>query len=154
MLDFVVRFSSHRRKHRGLVVTVGPVSERAGPFPPVPTRPVRCRPHSEVDIVFQMTDSQESILTVTATDKRGNPVSGALTGVTFSTDNTDVLTLTPAADGASCVMASAGPIGTATVTVNATKPDGTAATGTLAVTIVAGAASTISVVPGAPTEQP
>lgn len=154
MLDFVVKFSGGWHKRRSLVLTVGPVSQQPGPFSPVrPGRPFG-RPHTEVDIVFQMTDSQQATLTISAADKRGNPVPGALADVAWSTDTPAVLGLTPSADGQSCVITAAGPIGTATVTVNATNPDGSAATGTLAVTIVPGAASTITVTPGAPTEQP
>jgi len=153
MFEFLFRFERCRRPR--LVLTIGPVSEQANPKP-VSGVVAFHRPHStEVDIVFQMTDSQQSVLTLTAVDKRGNPVPAmALTGVTWSTDTPAVLKLTPDATGATCTIASVGPLGTATVTVNASLTDGTAATGSLAVTVVSGAPVSITVVPGAPTEQP
>lgn len=154
MSELLLQLRGFCRRPR-IILTVGPVREQAAP------KPVRdsaqfFRPHScEVDIVFQMTDSQQCVLSITAVDKRGNPVPAtALGSIAWSTDTPAVLTLTPDATGATCTIASVGPLGTATVTVNATLPDGTAATGSLPVTVISGAPTTITVVPGTPTEQP
>lgn len=153
MFEFLLRFDWCRRPR--IVLTMGPVSEQVNPKPVHPSGPF-FRPHSpEVEIVFQMTDSQQCVLSLTAVDKRGNPVPAtALNGITWATDTPAVLVLTPDATGATCTIASVGPLGTAKVTVNATLPDGTAATGSLDVTVISGAPVSITVVPGTPTEQP
>jgi len=106
---------------------------------------------------FQMTDSQQVSCTLGYTDRRGNPT-GPPPGATapqWLVDTPAVLTLAPAADGQSCVVTAAGPLGTATVSVKVTDAQGNPlASGSLDFTIVGGAPSQMVVTPGTPTEQP
>lgn len=100
--------------------------------------------------MFQLTDSQLVTLTISAVDKKGNPVTFAGAPV-WSVDNPNLLSLTPSTDGLSCVVASVGPLGTAKVSVSSTTPS---LSGTLDVQIVSGAATQLTIVPGTPSEQP
>ena len=106
---------------------------------------------------LQLTDSQQATLSVAYADKRGNPVpapAGAQPP-TWMVDNSAILTLTPAADGMSCVIAAVGPLGTAKVSVAATDAAGNAlAGGGIDVPIVSGAPSTLNITGGTPSEQP
>jgi len=107
-------------------------------------------------MAFQMSDSQQVDVTIAPVDKKGNPAK--LDGVPeWSTDNTDVLALTTSADGLTCTIMAVGPLGTGTVTVKADADLGAGTTpliGTLEVAITGGAATTITLNPGTPTEQP
>jgi len=106
--------------------------------------------------MFQMTYSQQVTLSVAFTDKKGNPA--AVDGVPeWSTDNPTVLALTPAADGLSCLVKAAGPLGTAKVTLKADADLGAGVTdivGTFDVEITAGVATTVTITAGTPEEQP
>jgi hypothetical protein len=97
--------------------------------------------------MFTMTDSQKASLKIQPVDKRGNPTTETGT-VTWGSSDPTIVTVTPAADGLSCEIAAAGPLGQCQVTVN----DGTAI-GILDVTIVAGAEATIAISAGSPIEQ-
>ncbi len=82
------------------------------------------------------------------------PVDGA---PVWLTDNTDVVALTPSADGLSCVIVAVGIPGTATVQVTADADLGTGVTnliGTIEVEVVAAPATSIVVTPGTPEVQP
>jgi len=107
-------------------------------------------------MAFQLIDSQSVSLSVKVVDKKGNDAK--VDGVPeWLVDNTEVLALTPAADGLTCVAAAVGPLGTATVTFKADADLGAGVTpllGTLEVQVVGGQAVTVTVVPGTPTEQP
>lgn len=63
--------------------------------------------------IVQLTDLQQVSLSVAEADSKGQPVSDALT---WSVDNSDVVVITPSADGLSCLCV-AGVEGSATVTV-------------------------------------
>lgn len=106
---------------------------------------------------FSMTDSQQVTMSVSYADKKGNPTSpppGAQPP-TWLVDTPALLAVAPAADGLSCIVAAVGPLGDGTVSVKVTNAAGDPlATGSIAVTIVSGAPSVVSVTPGAPTEQP
>lgn len=107
--------------------------------------------------MFQMTDSQQVTLTISFADKKGNPTpapAGASTPL-WLTDNPDLLALTPAADGLSCLVAAHGPLGQGTVSVKVTAADGSPlAAGSLGVEIIAGAPVQVVIAPGTPAEQP
>lgn len=107
-------------------------------------------------MAFQMSDSQQADVTIDARDKKNNPA--PLDGVPeWSTDNTDLLLLAPAADGKTCTIKALGPLGTGKVTVKADADLGSGSTeviGVLDVEITGGQATVINVVPGTPTEQP
>jgi hypothetical protein len=106
---------------------------------------------------FSMTDSQEATFGVSFVDKRGNPApwpAGSQPPV-WMVDTPTVLALSPAADGLSCLVSALGPLGDATVSVAVSDSAGNPlASGSIAVTIVGGAPSTVVVTPGTPTEQP
>lgn len=103
-----------------------------------------------------LTDSQDCVLTIAPVDKKGNPA--PIDGVPeWFSSNTDVLTITPAADGLSATASAVGALGDATVNVNADADMGagtTAITGTIDITVEAGAATTVAITPSTPTEQP
>jgi hypothetical protein len=102
-----------------------------------------------------MTDSQQVGLTIQPVDKKGNPA--PVDGVpAWASSNTEVVTVTPAADGMSAVASAVGPLGTATVSVKADADLGSGVTeiaGTLDITITAGAAATVTITAGTPTDQ-
>ena len=102
---------------------------------------------------MNITDSQQVALSVTAVDKKGNPVPnvGALA---FSVSDEAILSLVDNGDG-TAVVSAVGPLGDAVVTVQDdvdadTVPD---FFGSLAVSVVAGSIAEISIVAGEPTEQ-
>jgi len=111
-------------------------------------------------MAFTMTDSQQVDVTIAPKDKRGNPA--ALDGVPeWSTDNSDVLALSPSADGMTCTISAVGPLtapgSPALVTVKGDADVGAGVVpiiGTLEVEITGGAATTIAITPGTPAEQP
>lgn len=104
----------------------------------------------------EITVTQQLPVTVEFRDKKGNPakVDGA---PVWATDNTDVLALTPAADGLSCNVVAVGVIGIGTVQVTADADLGAGVVpviGTLEISVTAGAAAVVTLTPGTPTEQP
>jgi hypothetical protein len=104
----------------------------------------------------QITATQDLPVAIKLADRKGNP--GTPDGVPeWATDNTDVLALTPAADGLSCTVSAVGMLGTATVQVTADAEFGsgvTAVIGTLEVEVTPGKATVVTIEPGTPTEQP
>ena len=107
-------------------------------------------------MAFSMTATQQVDLTIAPKDKKGKPA--ALDGVpVWATDNTDVLALTPSADGLTCTIVAVGMVGTANVQVTGDADLGSGVApliGTLAVTVTPGQAVTIDITPGTPSEQP
>ena len=97
-------------------------------------------------MAFTLLDSQKVSLSVTAADAAGNPDPSAK--IAYAVDDATIAALTDNGDGTAEVVA--GTIGTATVTATATDADGNAITGTLAVTVTGGDATTLSIVPGTP----
>lgn len=110
----------------------------------------------EVIMAFDLAATQQVPVSVAFTDKKGNPA--PVDGVpTWSTDNSEVLALTPAADGLSCVVAAVGPLGSATVTLQADADLGegvVSIVGSLSVNVTAGSATVVALTPGVPEEQP
>jgi hypothetical protein len=98
-----------------------------------------------------LTDSQQVVFSVQPVDKRGNPTTVA--GVPAWTVSDPTLgTLNVAADGLSATFLAVGPLGH--VQVAATLVDGaTTLSGTAEIDIVAGAAATLNLTAGTPSEQ-
>ncbi len=145
--------------HVRLVPVLGPITERQGPTVPTPAHKGHYH-RGELLMAFSMTDSQQVDVTIKPVDKKGQPA--PLDGVPeWSTDNTDVLSLKPSADGLTCTVIAVGPLTApdtpARVTVKADADMGSGTTpiiGTLDITITGGAATTITLTPGTPSEQP
>lgn len=90
-------------------------------------------------------------LSVTWTDEVGNPTDAPADAVVvYTVDDPSLINLTDNGDG-TAVAAAVGPLGTATVHVEATA-NGETVTGDLAIVVVAGLAERINVVAGEPTE--
>lgn len=97
---------------------------------------------------MQMTDSQQVTLTLAEKDKAGNPVTPSAPP-TWLSSATDVVTVTASADGLSATAVATGAIGSATITASADN-----LTGTLEIDIVSGAAVTVEISAGTPTDKP
>jgi hypothetical protein len=102
-----------------------------------------------------MTDTQQVTLSIQPVDGKGNlaPVDGV---PTWLSSNTEVVTVTPAADGMSAIAAAVGPLGTATVSVKADADLGAGVspiTSSVDITVTGGTASTLKITEGTPTEQ-
>ncbi|HEX3962159.1 MAG TPA: hypothetical protein VHZ03_36945 [Trebonia sp.] len=138
VLDAADRFTRwlHARPAR-LILAVAPTTfEQGDPARHHPTK----RTGDPMSVT--MTDDQEVSYSVQAEDDKGAPVSDTLTW--SADDNGAVVTVTPAADGMSCVYAAVAP-GTATVSVT----DGTLSASDL-ITVTAGAAASLVLTPGTP----
>lgn len=96
-------------------------------------------------IRMQMTDIQQCVANVQATTAEGNPAQLDDVPV-WESDDTNVVLVEPAPDGMSCVIKSPspGPLGSAVVTVSA-KINGQDVFATLAVDIVASAATKLEI---------
>ncbi len=98
----------------------------------------------------QLTDLQQVTLTVAEQDSKGQPVTGDT--LTWTVDNAAVATITPAANGLSClVVAVADGVATVTVTDATVTPPLTA---TDAITVVSSAATGLVITEGTPENQP
>ena len=110
----------------------------------------------EVLLSIQLTDSQQCELSIKPVDKKGNPAKVDGKPV-WSVDNTELLSVTPSADGLSCTLAAVGPLGSGTVSVKADADLGEGVSevvGVANVEVVAGQAVTVNIESGAPSEQP
>jgi hypothetical protein len=100
-------------------------------------------------------DSQKFSVSLDARDAKGNPAS--FDGKpTFAVDRTDLLTVTPSADGMTAEVAAVGPLGSAqlTATVDAAiGPNVVPIIGTLTVDVVGGQATVVALNATAPVEQ-
>lgn len=137
-----------------IVPLLGPIQEQQKPV--VKTPQYQRRKKGDLIMAFQMSNSQFTTLHVKFVDKKGQPapVDGP---PQWSTDNSDVLALALATDGMSCTISSIGPIGAATVTLQADADLGAGVTpiiGTLDVTITGGTAVSVTIDADPPTEQP
>lgn len=147
---------SKRKKHKiRPVFRLGKFIESHGPVAP---SGYSCKRPTKGTLImaFEMSSAQQVTVTVEFRDKKGNKAK--VDGMPeWATDNSEVLTLTPAADGLSCVVAAAGPLSTANITLTADADLGTGVKpviGTLEVTITAGEAATVVLTPGTPSDQP
>lgn len=101
-----------------------------------------------------MTDSQQVIVTVTATDKKNQPVPLPAGTVVATSDAENVVTAVVNPDG-TVTFTAAGVVGSATGSVTVNDATGTAlASGSIDFTIISGAPTKLVLTPGAPTEQP
>lgn len=126
-----------------LLVTVDPTTfSQADPEGPgVPT--------IRRGIAVQLTDLQQVTLSVAEQDSKGQPVADTLT---WSVDNTSVITLVPSADTQSCLcVAGTDGIATVTVTDNSVTPP---LTGTDTLTVGSSAATALVLSEGTPESQP
>lgn len=149
---------SRPRGHKKLRIVphFGPTTEQKGKIVSTPERQGKIKKQrKKLMAAFSMSDTQQSVLSLSFVDKKGNPAPTPAGTVTWLVDNAAMIALTPAADNLSCVAASVGPLGTATISVKVSAPDGTTlAAGSIDATITGGTATTINVTAGAPTEQP
>lgn len=152
MFDLNLDVHVHCFDQRRVVFGVGPFVEADRPHRPNHARYKGVK-QGETSMAFTMTDSQQTTVKVVAfTDKKGNPVAPTAPPA-WLVDNTDLLTLTPAADGMSCLVVATGPLGDGVVSCKATTPSGDIA-GSLDVKVVSGAPVSIVLAPDAPVEQP
>jgi hypothetical protein len=147
-----------KRQKLRLIPLAGVIREQDGPVLPTPryVRPTPC--HGSLILMLTMTDSQHAALSIKVVDKKGNaaPVDGK---PVWSTDNPDVLALTPSDDGLTCDVAAVGPLTASPVRVSVTADADLGAgvtdiTGFIDVTIVAGSATSIEVTAGPPADLP
>jgi hypothetical protein len=106
-------------------------------------------------ININMTNSQKATATIKPVDAKKQPA--AVDGVpVWATSDATIVTVTPAADGLSAVVAAVGPLGTANISVTGDADLGAEVKpifGTLSVTVTAGQAVGFEIVLGEPTEQ-
>lgn len=106
-------------------------------------------------MALELNTIQKTTLSIQPVNAKGQPA--PVDGVpTWLTDNTDVLALTPSADGLSCEVVSVGIAGTATVQVTADADLGSGTTslvGTLDVNVALAPATSIVITPGPVTDQ-
>jgi hypothetical protein len=115
--------------------TVGPVSDQS------------LNPQPKGILMFVMTDSQKTKLSIAVVDKKGNPadVDGA---PTWTSSDPSIVAVTPSEDGFTADVVAVGPIGQAqvNVTVDADMGEGkTELSGVLDVQIVGGAAASVAI---------
>jgi len=104
---------------------------------------------------YDMTNSQQLTATIQPVDKKGNPAAIDGVPVWASSDET-IITVVPASDGLSAVVAAVGPLGSAKVSVTGDAdlgPGVSSIFGTLDVTITQGQAVGFKITAGEPTEQ-
>lgn len=139
---------------RPLAFVIGPVSEQA--HAPALTPQFQGSAKGAIMATLNLTATQNCNLSVAITDKKGNPA--PVEGVPeWAVDNSELLSIEPAADGLSAVISAVGPLGTALVSLQADADLGEGVTplaGTLEVVVGAGAATVVEIVPGTPEEQP
>ena len=121
---------------RRLLWTLGPVAEQLafGPLEPP---------------MLQLTDSQEVAIQIAAVDKKGQPAVLADGSVVFTSSDANVAAVTANPTDQTKATVVAGLPGTCQIQVT----DG-ALSGTLDITVVGGAAASLTIVAGTPTEQP
>lgn len=100
-----------------------------------------------------ITDAQQVPVTVQAVDARGNPTTSFPSAPAWSVSDPTILSVAADPTGLSAVVAAVGALGTAQVTVSASL-GGASVTGVLSVSVVADAATTLSIVPGTPVAEP
>lgn len=106
-------------------------------------------------MVLKLTDSQQCKLAIKPTDKAGNvaPIDGA---PDWRSSNSEVVTVTPSADGLSADVVTTGALGTATVSVSADADLGEGTkqiSGSIDIEVGAGEAVTVEVTAGTPEEK-
>jgi len=145
MCDHSGMFGWWRRRHRRLYLRI-----IAGPVPAGATFTVTMHRGQITMATLQLQDNQHCPLSIQAVDAAGNPVALPTGSVSWSSSNTSVASVVPSADGMSCDVAAAGALGAAQVGVSVVVDANTTLTGSLDVSVGAGAAATIQIVPGTP----
>lgn len=108
-------------------------------------------PHTgKADVLMDLQADKKVSLRVEGVDEVDNPAQ-VTNGVTYSTDNPDVIALTDNGDG-TAVAAATGRLGTANVHVEYTDDNGRVITGDLGIAVVPGDAERITIVAGEPEE--
>lgn len=144
---------SKKPPRRHLKFIVGPIREQTSIVRPTPQ--MRGGPLRRSHVSITMSDSQSTTLTIEAQDKKNQPTTLPAGDIAWMVDNTSMLSLTPAADGMSCQVDAAGPLGRATISVKVTAPDATTlAAGSEEFIITAGAAAKLTLTSSPPVEQP
>lgn len=143
-----------RRRGRAWL-TFGRFREQSRPFVYTGIRSSRLKA-LEVSVALQMSSSQQTEGSFQLQDNRGNPTEPDGVPV-WSTDNSDILDVVPAADGRSAVIKAKGPLGTANVQVECDADLGTGVAPLILlgeITVTAGQAVTGTLTFAPPTEQP
>lgn len=107
-------------------------------------------------MAFELSTGFQVPVAVEFRDRKGNPAPVEGTPE-WSTDNSELLAISPSEDGMSCNVASVGPIGTATVTLSADADLGAGVRsiiGTLEVSVTTGGATEVVLTPGEASEIP
>ena len=140
----------HGLKRYKIAFHVGVVSNTT-PADRVVNGPPYSTPTGRIDLIMDLQADKQVPLSLQYTDELGNPVP-APAGATavYTVDDPTVINLTDNGDG-TANAAAVGPLGTATVHVEATF-DGATVTGDLQIVVVAGLAERVAVVAGEPTE--
>ncbi len=153
-LDKIVRKSKKYRKII-LVPRLGTIKEQSVVSKLVSTSSKLSR-KGRLIMAFEMTNTQQVDLTIAPKNRLGKPAK--LDGVPlWQTDNADILTITASTDGLTCSIVASGMVGVANVQVTGDADLGTGVSpiiGTVEVTVTPGAAVTVDITPGTPTEQP
>lgn len=126
-----------------LRVLVSPVTYRNGD--PASYRPTQYTDLGGGQMAVTMQDNEYVTLTADPTDAAGNPTADS--GLTWTADNTALVTLVPSADGTMCNVGAAG--GTGTVNVTVTDAAGVASPAD-PITITAGPPVTLGIAAGTP----
>jgi hypothetical protein len=103
-------------------------------------------------MAFILRDTEQTTLSYTAADARGN--AATVQNPTWESSDPSVVTVTASADGSTAVAAAAGPLGTATVTLtgDADLGDGVSPiVGTLDLEVVASNAAVFNITASPPT---
>jgi hypothetical protein len=101
--------------------------------------------------MLQLTDSQKVRVQVTGLDKKGQPAT--IPSVSFSSSDANVASVVQDPGDPSSADVSAGVPGACQIKASATLADGSTAEGVLDITVVGGAAVSLSLTAGAPSEQ-
>ena len=107
-------------------------------------------------MAIELPATHEVNLSVEFRDRRGNPAT-AQGPLEWSTDNVDLLALTPSDDGLACQVSAVGPLGMAVVTLQADADLGEGVVhivGSMEVTVTAGTAVVVELTADTPVEQP
>ena len=110
----------------------------------------------EILMALALPATHQVNLSVEVRDRLGNPAE-VQDPLEWSTDNVDLLALTPSDDGRTCQVAAVGPLGMAVVTLRADADLGEGVVhivGSLEVTVTAGTATVVELVADTPVEQP
>lgn len=145
----------HKRRRRRkvrIVPHIGVAVEQTQPVLKTPQYQGSVK--GETVMAFELPATHQVTVTAETVDKKGNPA--PVENPSWTTNNSDVLSLTPSEDGKSCLVKAVGPLGDAGVTFSADGDLGEGEkpiVGTFDVSVVAGDATVVVLSPSAPEEQ-